>query len=323
MNLTDYVTAGKKSGSTLGSKATAEGNNNIASGDYSHAEGSENQATSYYSHVEGSKTKATLHGAHAEGLETEATNYQSHAEGYQTIASGSRSHTEGWTTIASGTTAHAEGWNRIASGNSSHAEGNGHACNLTISGAANATQYTYSATATVYSSYAYDYLRYNNEVRQITAIDTTNKKITVNSSFGIALNNASATIYGGAFGTSSHAEGTATVAAGLNSHSEGNITAALGSNSHAEGLNTIATRRSQHVFGEYNVADASSVVGTSRGTYVEIVGKGTANNSRSNARTLDWSGNESLAGGLTLGMGTNDEVTLTAAQLKQLLALLS
>jgi hypothetical protein len=42
-----------------------------------------------------------------------------------------------------------------------------------------------------------------------------------------------------------------------------------------------------------------------------------------NARTLDWSGNESLAGGLTLGMGTSNEVTISAAQLKALLALLN
>lgn len=65
--------------------------------------------------------------------------------------------------------------------------------------------------------------------------------------------------------------------------------------------------------------------------YVEIVGNGYAEMDdqfnvteyRSNARTLDWDGNESLAGSITLGKGTTDEVTLTAAQLKQLLALLN
>ena len=35
----DYVTAGKLSGSTIGTRATAEGYNNTASGQYSHAEG--------------------------------------------------------------------------------------------------------------------------------------------------------------------------------------------------------------------------------------------------------------------------------------------
>lgn len=57
--------------------------------------------------------------------------------------------------------------------------------------------------------------------------------------------------------------------------------------------------------------------------YAEICGNGTADNARSNARTLDWSGNEALAGSLTLGKGTADETTITAAQLAQLLALLS
>ena len=36
-----------------------------------------------------------------------------------------------------------------------------------------------------------------------------------------------------------------------------------------------------------------------RGTYIEIVGNGTADNARSNARTLDWSGNEILTGSST------------------------
>lgn len=69
--------------------------------------------------------------------------------------------------------------------------------------------------------------------------------------------------------------------------------------------------------------DSSQSAATEKGTYVEIVGNGTNNNNRSNARTLDWSGNESLAGSLTLGKGTADEVTITAAQLAQLLALLN
>lgn len=59
-----------------------------------------------------------------------------------------------------------------------------------------------------------------------------------------------------------------------------------------------------------------------RGTYVEMVGNGGNDSNRSNARVLDWQGNEKLAGSLTLGMGTAGEVTLTPAQLTALLALL-
>ena len=103
-----------------------------------------------------------------------------------------------------------------------------------------------------------------------------------------------------ASGDHSHAEGSGTTASGDNgSHSEGYSTEASGRNSHCEGRYTVSNHRSQHVFGEYNVADTSTAVSTARGTYVEIVGKGTAENARSNARTLDWSGNETIAGTLT------------------------
>lgn len=97
---------------------------------------------------------------------------------------------------------------------------------------------------------------------------------------------------------------------------------ANGNFSYAGGWGTTAWPRSQHVFGEYNAADPSFTVASARGKYIEIVGNG-ALLAESNARTLDWDGNEELAGGLTLGKGTADETTITAAQLKQLLALLN
>ena len=127
----------------------------------------------------------------------------------------------------------------------------------------------------------------------------------------------------------SHAEGQFTTASGYNSHAEGNNTIASGYNSHAEGTATKANHRSQHVFGEFNIEDPSTTTTDKRGNYVEIVGNGTTTNAKSNARTLDWSGNETLSGSLTLassltlGKGTADEVTITAAQLKALLAKLS
>lgn len=93
-------------------------------------------------------------------------------------------------------------------------------------------------------------------------------------------------------------------------------------------LRTSANSLSQHVFGQYNIEDEPNEFST-KGTYIEIVGNGHAKtgseteDTRSNARTLDWSGNEQLAGSLTLGMGTADEVTVTAAKLKALIALLN
>ena len=95
----------------------------------------------------------------------------------------------------------------------------------------------------------------------------------------------------------SHAEGYGSIASGAGSHAENRATTASGTYSHAEGLGTKASRRSQHVFGEYNVEETGDA-GT-KGTYIEIVGKGSSA-TPSNARTLDWSGNETLAGGLKI-----------------------
>ena len=98
-----------------------------------------------------------------------------------------------------------------------------------------------------------------------------------------------------------HAEGNETKASGYyGSHAEGFMTEASGDSSHAEGTYTKATHKSQHVFGAYNKEDPNSSGSGSRGTYIEIVGNGNANNNRSNARTLDWEGNEVLAGDLVI-----------------------
>ena len=103
-----------------------------------------------------------------------------------------------------------------------------------------------------------------------------------------------------ASGSASHAEGSSTLASGSASHAEGDYTKASGYASHAEGTGTIASGDSQHVFGKYNIPDTDD-------TYVEIVGRGgDSDTSRSNARTLDWSGNEWLAGKITPAGGFSD-----------------
>ena len=123
--------------------------------------------------------------------------------------------------------------------------------------------------------------------------------------------------YSSAFGSHCHADADF-------AHAEGTYTTAGGQSSHAEGSNTVAYHRSQHVFGEYNQPEPSGT-GTQRGVYIEIVGNGTTEIKRSNARTLDWSGNEVLAGNLTANGGTITigSTSITESQLQQLLALLS
>ena len=119
-----------------------------------------------------------------------------------------------------------------------------------------------------------------------------------------------------------HAEGIASQATADASHAEGAGARAIGYVSHAEGYYTYAKNAYQHVGGKYNEYDPSTNDSIHTGTYAEIIGNGTSDTQRSNARTLDWQGNEALAGGLTLGLGTSDEITITPVQLKALLALL-
>ena len=117
-------------------------------------------------------------------------------------------------------------------------------------------------------------------------------------------------------GEKSHAEGSYTTASGKASHAEGTSTTASGSYSHAEGLQTTAKNRSQHVFGEYNIADPSLNTSDTRGNYVEIVGNGANVNAKSNARTLDWHGNETLAGNLTIGGASGATLKVESGALK-------
>ena len=153
-----YIRAGQRSGTSIGIRATAEGYNVIASGDYSHAEGQGTTAIDTNAHVEGYTTYANTdahaegHGtcaqgrgshaeggyytvegnvgtfalgynAHAEGLRTYASGANSHAEGYETTAKIDPSHAEGLVTLANGLAAHAEGYGTCATGQGSHSEG--------------------------------------------------------------------------------------------------------------------------------------------------------------------------------------------------------
>lgn len=96
------------------------------------------------------------------------------------------------------------------------------------------------------------------------------------------------------------AEGKGTIASGKRSHAEGVSTTASGDYSHAEGISTIAQGASQHVQGKNNIADTTSA---------HIVGNGGSYSNKSNAHTLDWSGNAWFAGDVYTGStsGTNKD----------------
>ena len=95
-----------------------------------------------------------------------------------------------------------------------------------------------------------------------------------------------------ASGQTSHAEGNHTTASGNTSHAEGGETTASGHTSHAEGSGTTAQGNNQHVQGKFNIADKTSA---------HIVGNGSRYSNKSNAHTLDWSGNAWFAGDVYTG----------------------
>jgi hypothetical protein len=122
--------ATSESGSDVGQFTNADKNceifndysENIAQSYFSHAEGSKTSATAPYAHAEGYKTTANAPSAHAEGEGTVASQ-NAHAEGRNTQATGYTSHAEGENTTASGWLSHAEGKNTVADGMYTHAEG--------------------------------------------------------------------------------------------------------------------------------------------------------------------------------------------------------
>lgn len=89
---------------------------------------------------------------------------------------------------------------------------------------------------------------------------------------------------------------------GYSSTRLGDYNTASGARSVAMGSNTIAASAEQVVEGEYNVAD-------SNGTYAHIIGNGTGENDRSNAATVDWSGNAWFAGTVKVGSGEKELAT--------------
>ena len=113
-----------------------------------------------------------------------------------------------------------------------------------------------------------------------------------------------------ASGHYSHAEGSGTIASGRISHAEGDGAEALEWASHAEGCLTIAASPKQHAQGQYNIADSAS-------KYAHIVGNGTSYNRRSNAHTLDWSGNAWFAGEVKIGGTGQDDASAKTLATKE------
>lgn len=168
-----------------------------------------------------------------------------------------------------------EGYHNIASGFAAHAEGMGSGAIGQIAG--------FCVTASGDGSHAEGYA-----TTASGALSHSEGATTVASGYAAHAEGEAST----ASGRSSHAEGLGWASSDA-SHAEGSGKA-HGKYSHAEGYNTNASGYSQHVSGKFNVIDSSSL-------YSEIIGNGTTASALSNARTLDWNGNEELQGTIYLG----------------------
>lgn len=306
----------------------AEGLASTASGSQAHAEGTGTTASASHSHAECGHTVASGSYSHAEGNGSTASGEQSHAEGNATTASGTNAHTEGSGTIANSRSQHVFGEYNVADANSSVGSkgsyieivGNG----TGSSARSNARTLDWDGNEKLAGGLTLEGPLSRGRLANSTVGNGSmafGYRVTASGSYSTAIGEDTS-----AWGNNSHAQGAVSYAIGDNSDAAGQSCYAVGDNSSATGRTAIATKRSQHVFGEYNIYEGADVPQTKvseRGQYVEIVGNGVDASHRANARTLDWDGNEALAGSLTLGKGTADEVTITAAQLKALLALLS
>lgn len=210
----------------------------------------------------GSSKNSAYDRAHAEGLGTSASGLASHSEGVGTSASGGQSHAEGKNTTASGFASHTEGENTKATNDYSHAEG-------------------YNTTASEMCSHA------EGAGTKATNIFSHAEGAGTTASGGHSHAEGTGTT---ASGFGSHAEGAGTSASNSQAHAEGQGSEALGVCSHAEGNNTKAKGQSQHAEGEYNALDESVSSSNPRGKFAHIIGNGTADNARSNAYAIDWSG---------------------------------
>ena len=109
---------------------------------------------------------------------------------------------------------------------------------------------------------------------------------------------------------SCHAEGSGTTASGNCSHAENTGCIASGSNSHAEGYHTIARGEHSHASGSHTIAGMEVFALGRYNKKAEdvalVVGNGWGNDSheyRSDALTLDYSGNLHISGKLTADGG--------------------
>ena len=326
-----------------GEAAHAEGYLSIATGNASHVEGHSNHAEGHYSHAEGNGTHAKGIYSHAEGQDTQTTEeaIYAHVEGRGTIANIPGQHVQGTYNKyedAEGNPlnyAHVVGNGNEGTRSNAYTldwDGNGwYAGNLDV---------THKITSDRLQSLGLQagWIKANSlEVTSRIVSDgkdvaftseligrhcpgdqqggetfndhgTNNATGQFSHAEGTGTQALSTTSHAEGWGSiaqgnAAHAEGRSTQAIGMRSHSEGYQTKANADHTHAEGEGTYANIKGEHVQGKYNkyLDENNNPL-----NYAHVVGNGSSDTARSNAHTLDWSGNAWFAGKVKAGVATTD-----------------
>lgn len=246
----DYVTAGQKSGTTLGTKATAEGNDTTSSGTTSHAEGTDTVASGDYSHAEGFVGFALGQSSHIEGQGTASKNIfiTKTITGAANTKVYSVSEANDFSILG---IIKNDDENKCAYITDIDYQND----QITLSAAISTVAFTnkevsyLSSTATQYDGPIYS--RTTGPKVAMGAVSHAEGLTTM--ALGLA-SHAEGRITT-SIGNGAHSEGLWTTAVGITSHAEGYLTTANGDSSHAEGIGTIANGDYQHTFGEYNIFD--------------------------------------------------------------------
>ena len=332
----------------LGDNSHAEGYNNSASGASSHVEGDGNFATGVNAHAEGERNTAAGKNAHAEGCLTNATGHHSHTEGYYTEANAAASHASGIGTIANAEAQTVVGRYNVIDATKAFIVGNGE--KIAAIGdyikRSNAMAVDWSGNATfagdvsskdgklaaetyvddkikdcatkqyVDESYTIAGKKAGTTVGEKSTIEGFDNTVTGGYSHAEGWNNTVKSNFSHAEGVNvyieegadaAHGEGIDIVVEGLYSHAEGYMTSVFGAMAHGEGVGNTVYGDAQHVQGSFSVDDEE-------GEYLHIVGNGDSDDSRSNAHTIDWSGNAWFSGDIKIGgTGYDDENAKTLA----------
>ena len=325
-------------GTAVGKGSHCEGYGNVADGgNYAaHAEGTLTYANGIGAHAEGYSSQAYTTAAHVEGMYNECYGLFSHVEGYKNVSRAQCQHIIGKLNARTNlNTLSAWSPNSVAYEVGDQVKENNCAyqCKIAHTSSNSYKPTTSTAyweilpvdnyamvvgngdiTSTIYSNaYALDWdgngYYYGNLYVNCNRNSAEGTKVATETYVNTSINNLALVASTGDYSDLLNTP-PITIGSRTSSIIENNNTAS-GDYSHAAGNSTIANHKSQYVFGEFNLADDSNNSANARGNYIEIVGNGTNDSARANARTLDWNGNEILAGDLTINKGQSNEATLS------------